>query len=91
MVFLSLVGSTPRPAPVFFPEALDPKQAGEALRSAAKRGDEAEVRRLIADEGAPVDAKDNNGFTPLHCAAAHAELNVNSAAACSLQPATCNA
>ena len=58
----------PRPAPVFLPEALDPEQAAKELRDAAKRGDEAKVRRLIA-EGVPVDAKNVIGQTPLHRAA----------------------
>ena len=45
------------------------------LRAAARSGDVAEVRRLVA-AGADKDAKDANGATALHCAADNGHVEV---------------
>jgi ankyrin repeat protein len=49
---------------------------GNLLHSAARRGDVAEVRRLLLEHGAEVDVRDNEGETALHCAATNGHHKV---------------
>jgi ankyrin repeat protein len=42
--------------------------AGKEIIKAAKKGDLAKVKNLIAMDGALIHAKDTDGSTPLHCA-----------------------
>lgn len=52
------------------------EQLGMELRTAAGSGNESLVKELL-HQGAPVDSKDNdNGWTPLMCAASHNHKNV---------------
>jgi ankyrin repeat protein len=44
-------------------------ESEKLMISAAKRGEVAEVQRLLALEPGLVEARDKDGSTPLHCAA----------------------
>lgn len=57
----------PPPPPPANAPAGDDAEPGAPLRSAADKGDLAEVLRLIRDENADVNAASGAGFTPLHC------------------------
>ena len=44
-------------------------QGRMAVHRAAHEGNVVDLRNLLKENGADINAKDNNGMTPLHCAA----------------------